>query len=1368
MTTTRIHHALPAPVVHAGFSVPQSKSHVLAGVQDAYWSDDEAEDAECPLCLEEMDISDLNFKPCVCGYQICRFCWHHIKENLNKRCPACRRVYTDEAVEFKPIATQDHKRLTQQKKQRERERKELDALGRRQLANVRVVQRNVVYVVGIGPRFAKEEYIPTLRSSEYFGQYGKINKIILVKRNSSGGGAPVVGVYITYHRREDAARAIAAVDGSTSPAGGRELMRASYGTTKYCMAFLRSVTCSDHNCMNLHEWGDEKDCFTKEDLTTLKHTIKTTETKARSVISSKRGDEADGLPRSAAWGSRTNLQPTVPNIVSTQRKRVSATTRQMRPQTEARPSSRPQEKKSSSKLASQETLSRPTTPASTLPLAHPSLPPKPPSPVTRKKKEPIVRAPSPSPTPSAAGDSESTGSQENGPGSPKIHPQSDESIQSSIPSNPSAPPGLPAVPPGLSAPPGLPPPPGLAGPSHPSRIATASPQTPILAQQTSYQMSNAARALLDDVTSRRESLLPTVVAQSPFPDFDRTLENLSQADGGLGGFSFSLDLNLAGDEATHDEFADLEPESQTPFLGSFLDAFPSLRSSASTSSYIPPGLPYPHNPAHAIYDPTVVQRTVTPIENQSSNKPNYMGSFNPFADGADDSPTVSAPIKPNTPNAIGDDSAPRVSRFGFARHGPRTATTASSPLQISSTMSTSSNNEANSNVFGQSELPHSPAVSQWSLHGRQDFGYSPSNSVAPSPMMPAQAQPMYVPSQSRFQPFDSSGGVSEAQLRDFIQSNQDRPNLLRHDSQGLYKGAQPQFHDPAIMSAARFAPAPESHYMHPVDMTYGPPPGLSFPPGLQNLHTPVSMNDGNGNAHELRAEPVAEGPSLSSPSDFPALPSSIISDPTSQDTPSLSTITPIEQDFKSQEKAERKAAKKAAAAAKAAERQKIAQEKSAAKAVEKARMAAEKAAEKERAAVLKAQLEREKAEKVRLETENARLEKEKERLLRAERERVAQAEREKAAQAAKDKAAKKAGVTSARAADTQKATNKRVDIKATNVKEALPGSSEFSTQVPLLSKKPKKNKPVTRPIRVPHKEEELGTNENSSFPSATASDTAHTSGFKGPSTTTSSNNSRSQSLERHVPTSLEDLMEDIHIMNASMDLLKHPFFDLHKINPAAKMPLEYGPLVHALSALSVGGGSFANNVPSGSIDNAISSFQQLLETLTQTISDILRLLPRTTWDDNSSFDGVLRDMLKGDDIFNEGAAVATSGEDGHGQEDDVATLTLALERRARWMEAQLSKLEEVHRDISNAAVRAVLAFNDSGWDRHGFMPRIGNTVRRFENIGVVDDCDGQRPMTAEELEKKLVVAKEAAVFAETELREMMEKMQDVKPYEDDY
>lgn len=36
--------------------------------------------------------------------QICRFCWHHIKQNLNGRCPACRRKYSDNSVEFKAMS----------------------------------------------------------------------------------------------------------------------------------------------------------------------------------------------------------------------------------------------------------------------------------------------------------------------------------------------------------------------------------------------------------------------------------------------------------------------------------------------------------------------------------------------------------------------------------------------------------------------------------------------------------------------------------------------------------------------------------------------------------------------------------------------------------------------------------------------------------------------------------------------------------------------------------------------------------------------------------------------------------------------------------------------------------------------------------------------------------------------------------------------------------------------------------------------------------------------------------------------------------------------------------------------------------------
>ena len=125
-------------------------------------------------------------------------------------------------------------------------------------------------------------------------------------------------------------------------------------------------------------------------------------------------------------------------------------------------------------------------------------------------------------------------------------------------------------------------------------------------------------------------------------------------------------------------------------------------------------------------------------------------------------------------------------------------------------------------------------------------------------------------------------------------------------------------------------------------------------------------------------------------------------------------------------------------------------------------------------------------------------------------------------------------------------------------------------------------------------------------------------------------------------------------------------------------------------------------------------------------------------------------MLKGDDFLDE------AGEEGNGRDDEVAALTLALERRARWMEVQLAKLEELHRDINTAAVRAVLAFNDRGWEPAGFLPRVGNTLTRFDQLGTVEEGDATRPMTIAELEKRVEVAKEAAVFAETEMREAME------------
>ncbi|CCM05053.1 uncharacterized protein FIBRA_07255 [Fibroporia radiculosa] len=764
------HSPLPAPALHASNPSAQSKSHVLAGVQDAYWSDDEAEDAECPLCLEEMDISDLNFKPCPCGYQICRFCWHHIKENLNGRCPACRREYTDEAVQFKPINKEDHKRLTQQKKQRERERKELDALGRRSLANVRVVQRNVAYVVGMGPRFAKEELIPTLRSSEYFGQYGKISKIVIVKRTPPGGRAPVVGLYITYHRREDAARAIAAVDGAVSPGGGQEIMRASYGTTKYCMAFLRGVPCTDHGCMNLHEWGDEKDCFTKEDLTTLKHTMKDTENRSRATTVIRKGDESDvGLPRAASWANKSStalhnntnaLAPAQTTVRQTRRGGTS--TRQQRSgsttasASESRPSGR--ERKSAAtpgKATSQTSLSRPTTPA--------HLPHRPITPSAAKSSKPKTSSPPPPPSHSPTASSVAI---ESDIGSTGQVPSAVSPLRAAATEIPAVPPGIPVVPPGLSAPPGLPPP-------SRSTSAVSSPQLSMQPSQSSYQLSTQAQALIEDLKARRE-MPQSSIERSPFPDFDRMLQTLSGA--GDGGFSFNLDPKLAGEDADETiPIPGLGAAPDTPFSGTFLDAFPNLRQDAAPSPLIgPPGLSYPSRP---LFDPLGARSPA--LERQSTGSTAYTGSFNPFAaDGGEESQSKRFPPM---------DEERQVSRFGFARGRQGSA---SSSLHPPSPL-VNGDNVPHLPYYSSSDVAShaSRSQAQWAYQNRHqaaEFAFHQANSAMSSPLAQhAAAHPVYNQSpqqSSRFQPFDT--GVSEAQLRDLISSSRERVNHMRNGPTG--------------------------------------------------------------------------------------------------------------------------------------------------------------------------------------------------------------------------------------------------------------------------------------------------------------------------------------------------------------------------------------------------------------------------------------------------------------------------------------------------------------------------------------------------------------------------------------------------------
>jgi CCR4-NOT transcription complex subunit 4 len=268
-------------------------------------------------------------------------------------------------------------------------------------------------------------------------------------------------------------------------------------------------------------------------------------------------------------------------------------------------------------------------------------------------------------------------------------------------------------------------------------------------------MSSQVQALLNDVKARRESALPAM-GLSPFPDLDRTLQTLSEASG----FSFNLDPKLA---PTAEEPGVVDADAGVPFHGSFIDAFPALRSAAASPLLGPPGIAYPHNPARSIYDPLAARQSPAPTSPTLS----YTGSFDPFSEGADDSGAATS-----RRGAL-EDGPPKMSRFGFARNGrqggngvssansPRVGATPLSP----SVSGDGSLHAANGNLY-----------EQWNAYSLQHHAYQSHTS---SPL--AQHAQAYTPSQQqtqqRFQQQQQQAYqaaqdvVSEAALRELIASS---------------------------------------------------------------------------------------------------------------------------------------------------------------------------------------------------------------------------------------------------------------------------------------------------------------------------------------------------------------------------------------------------------------------------------------------------------------------------------------------------------------------------------------------------------------------------------------------------------------------
>ena len=132
----------------------------------------------------------------------------------------------------------------------------------------RIIQKNLVYLIGLSPHLVQIE--PQLTSYEYFGQYGKIVKLVINKNkiyNSNGPNGPSFTCFVTYETEEESSLAILSLD---SIIIDNHEIKANYGTTKYCLNFLKKWECNTKECIYLHKFADEKDIVSKEIMNTNK------------------------------------------------------------------------------------------------------------------------------------------------------------------------------------------------------------------------------------------------------------------------------------------------------------------------------------------------------------------------------------------------------------------------------------------------------------------------------------------------------------------------------------------------------------------------------------------------------------------------------------------------------------------------------------------------------------------------------------------------------------------------------------------------------------------------------------------------------------------------------------------------------------------------------------------------------------------------------------------------------------------------------------------------------------------------------------------------------------------------------------------
>jgi CCR4-NOT transcription complex subunit 4 len=118
-------------------------------------------------------------------------------------------------------------------------------------------------VIGLPPKLSDKSI---LGSKEFFGQYGKITKIVPNNNKgyiTKGITGPTYSAYIAYSNPFEACVAILSTDNYSL---NGHTIRSSFGTTKYCTYFLKGYECPNPNCLFIHNFVNSDEIINKDDM----------------------------------------------------------------------------------------------------------------------------------------------------------------------------------------------------------------------------------------------------------------------------------------------------------------------------------------------------------------------------------------------------------------------------------------------------------------------------------------------------------------------------------------------------------------------------------------------------------------------------------------------------------------------------------------------------------------------------------------------------------------------------------------------------------------------------------------------------------------------------------------------------------------------------------------------------------------------------------------------------------------------------------------------------------------------------------------------------------------------------------------------